>query len=89
MSQRSIVRSIAKARLKAMGIPHVNKIMGLGLTHTKNRNLQKTFVGRKLLDKIRENHISVWRRVTSGNLAKEDYRAQMGIGKKRKYFIAR
>lgn len=89
MSQRSLVRSIAKARLKAMGIPHVNKIIGLGMSHTKNCNLQRTFIGRKLLDKIHEDHISVWRRVTSGSLAKAGYRAQMGIGKKRKYLVAR
>lgn len=88
MSQRSMVRSIAKARLEAMGVPHVNKVMGLGLSHTKNRRLQKTFTGRKFLDKIRKDHIPVWRRVTCGSLAKDGYRAQMGIGKKRKYRVA-
>ena len=88
MSQRSMVRSIAKARLEAMGVPHVNKVMGLGLSHTKNRRLQKTFIGRKLLDRIRKDHIPVWRSVTSGSLANDGYRAQMGIGKKRKYRVA-
>lgn len=88
MSQRSMVRSIAKARLEAMGVPHVNKVMGLGLSHTKNRRLQKTFTGRKFLDKIHKDHIPVWRRVTGGSLAKDGYRAQMGIGKKRKYRVA-
>lgn len=88
MSNRSLVRSIAKARLEAMGVPHVNKVMGLGLSHTKNRRLQKTFTGRKLLDRIHKNHIPLWRRVTSGSLAMDGYRAQMGIGKKCKYSVA-
>lgn len=88
MSQRSMVRSIAKARLEAMGVPHVNKVMGLGLSHTKNRRLQKTFTGRKILDRIHKYHIHpAWRRVTSGSLATDGYRAQIGVGKKRKYHV--
>ena len=49
MSQRASVRAIAKARLKAMGVPHVNKVMGLGLSHTRNQNMQRTSQGRKQL----------------------------------------
>lgn len=88
MSNRSLVRSIAKARLKAMGVPHVNKVMGLGLSHTRNRNMQRTSQGRKLLAKIQKEHVPVWRRVTSGSLAKDGYNAQMGIGKKRRFRVA-
>ena len=62
MSMRSSIRAIAKARLKAMGVPHVNKV----------------------LSKIQKQHQPLWRRVTSGRLAKKGYNAQMGIGKRRR-----
>lgn len=88
MSQRASVRRIAKARLHAMGVPHVNKVMGLGLSQSKNRKLQRTFAGRRLLKKLQDKHIPVWRRVTTGSLATDGFNAQMGIGKKRKYRIA-
>lgn len=88
MSQRSLIRAIAKARLQAMGVPHVNRVMGLGLSHTRNQNMQRTTQGRKLLTKLRKWHVPVWRRVTTGSLAKDGYRAQMGIGKKRRFRIA-
>lgn len=88
MSQRSIIRSIAKARLKAMDVPHVNKIMGLGMSHTMNQNLQRTYTGKRVLEKIHKQHEPIWRRVTSGSLAKDGYRAQMGIGKKRRFRVA-
>lgn len=88
MSQRASVRAIAKARLQAMGVPHVNKVMGLGISNSRNRKLQKTSQGRKLLDKIHKQHIPVWRRVTTGSLAKDGYRAQMGIGRKRRFRVA-
>lgn len=73
MSMRSSIRAIAKARLKAMGMPH---------THAQN--LQRTSQGRKALSKIQKQHQPLWRRVTSGRLAKEGYNAQMGIGKRRR-----
>lgn len=88
MSQRSSVRAIAKARLKAMGVPHVNRVMGLGLSHTRNQNMQRTSQGRKQLAEIQKRHQPVWRRVTSGSLAKDGYRAQMGIGRKRRFRVA-
>lgn len=88
MSQRASVRAIAKARLKAMGVPHVNKVMGLGLSHTRNRNMQRTSQGRKQLAKIQKQHQPVWRRVTNGSLAADGYRAQMGIGRKRRFRVA-
>ena len=89
MSQRASVRAIAKARLQAMGVPHINKILGLGMSHTKAQNLQRTERGKKLFAKIHEQHQPVWRRVTIGSLAKDGYRAQMGIGRRRGYRIAR
>ena len=89
MSQRSSVRAIAKARLKAMGVPHVNKVLGLGLSHTKDQNYQRTYKGRKHLAQIQKQHQPLWRRVTSGSLAKDGYNAQMGIGRKRRFAVAR
>jgi len=88
MSQRSSMRSIAKARLQAMGVPHVNKVMGLGLSNSKNRRMQRTSQGRKQLANIQKKHIPVWRRVTTGSLAREGFKAQMGIGKKRRFRVA-
>lgn len=88
MSQRSSMRSIAKARLHAMGVPKVNKVMGLGLSNSKNRKMQRTSQGRKRLANIQNKHIPVWRRVTTGSLAREGFMAQMGIGKKRKFRVA-
>lgn len=38
MSMRSSIRAIAKARLKAMGVPHVNKVLCLGMCHTHAQN---------------------------------------------------
>lgn len=89
MSQRASVRTIAKARLKVMSVPHVNKVMGLGLSHTRNQNMQRTSQGRKHLEQIRKQHPPVWRRVTSGTLAADGYRAQMGIGRKRRFRAAK
>lgn len=88
MSQRSSMRSIAKARLQAMGVPHVNVVMGLGLSNSKNRRMQRTSQGRKQLANIQKKHIPVWRRVTTGSLAREGFKAQMGIGKKRRFRVA-
>ena len=39
MSMRSSIRAIAKARLKAMGVPHVNKVLRLGMSHTHRRRI--------------------------------------------------
>lgn len=88
MSQRASIRAIAKARLHAMGVPHVNKVMGLGLSNTKNRRMQRTSQGQKLLLKLQKTHQPVWRRVTSGSLAKDGYRAQMGFPRKRRFRVA-
>lgn len=88
MSQRTYVRTIAKARLEAMGISHVNRVMGLGLSHTFNQNMQRTSQGRKQLAKIRKQRQPLWRRVTGGDMSADGYRAQIGIGRKRKLHAA-
>jgi hypothetical protein len=82
------MRFIAKSRLHVMGVPMVNTIMGLGLSNSRNRRLQRTRIGRKLLDMLQKRHQPVWRRVTTGSLAKDGYRAQMGIGRKRRFRVA-
>lgn len=84
MSMRSSIRAIAKARLKAMEVPHVNKVLCLGMCHTQAQNLQRTSHGRKMLLKIQKQHQPLWRRVTSGKLASEGYNVQMGIGRHRR-----
>jgi hypothetical protein len=71
-----------------MGVPHINKIMGLGLSNSRNRKMQRISQGRKLLAGIQKKHQPVWRRVTSGSLARDGYNAQMGIGKKRRWRVA-
>lgn len=88
MSQRSSIRQIAKARLEAMGLDNVNTHMGLGMRNSRNRRLQRTYQGQKLLAKLQKEHPPLWRQVTTGKLAKEGYNAQMGIGKKRRYRVA-
>ena len=85
MNQRTSIRAIAKDRLAAMEVPHIGKIMGLGMSHTRNQNLQRTRRGRTWLAKMRVQKAPVWRRVTSGSLTKDGIAAQMGIGKKRRF----
>lgn len=84
MSLRSSIRVIAKARLAAMGVPHVNKILGMNFSHTRNYNLQRTSRGRKRLATLQKEHAPLWHRVTSGSLARDGYSAQMGLGCKRR-----
>ena len=70
---RQSVRSIAKARLEAMNVPHINKVFGMNLSHTKNRKYQKST---GLLEKLRKEHPPLWRRVTNGSLAQKGREAQ-------------
>lgn len=78
MSTRSSIRFIAKERLHEMGFKHVNKSFGLGVSHTTNHNRQRTYTGRKLMEKIRGSRKPMWRRVIFGNLAKKGLNAQIG-----------
>lgn len=86
---RKITRGIAKERLRAMGVKHVNKNLGQGLSQHKNKVYQRTEYGRYLIAKFAKEHPPLWRRVTTGDLAKAGYRAQFGIGPKRRYMVTR
>ena len=85
MCNRKQLRLIAKARLEAMGVEHVNKALGVGMSHTKNRNLQKTKTGRALLADYREKYQPLWLQVTVGDMAEAGHNAQLGIGSVPKY----
>ena len=56
MSNRQLLRSVAKARLKAMGVEHVNDCLNVGMRHTRNQNLQRTSRGRALLAKLQKKY---------------------------------
>ena len=70
MGIRQLERSIAKARLKDMGVEHVNKRMGFHMSNAKVSKLMKRKNGRKLLAKVRETDVPVWKRILYGDLAK-------------------
>ena len=90
MSNRSSIRSIAKARLEAMGVPHVNTIFGLGISPSKARHLNRNLHLRKIFSKIKQaNPQPLWRRVTTGSLAGEAYKAQMNLPGKKKFKTAK
>lgn len=88
MSNRSSIRAIAKARLKAMGVPHVNKILGMNLSCAKARRYNRTRRGRERFEKLRSEHQPLWRRVTTGSLARDGFIAQMDLPGKKKYRVA-
>lgn len=73
---RKYRRLIAKARMKALGIRNPNRRMRQGLSNRKNRSLQRTMQGRRLLEKIREKEPALWRRVLTGDLAESAKKAQ-------------
>lgn len=75
---RKYLREIAKARLKAMGIEHVNKRFGMGMKNSQARKLQRTYAGRKRLDFIRSTKEPVWRAVIFGSMAKDGRKALEG-----------
>lgn len=76
MSMRKHLRTIAKARMAAMGIEHVNKKMGRHWSQHVVSTYMRRESGKKLLRKIRARYVPFWRRVISGNLAKDGRRAQ-------------
>ena len=86
---RSDVRFIAKQRLEAMGVQHVNKVFGMRMKNSKNRKLQKTYANRHLLKKILDKYQPLWKRVTTGDLAADGFKAFMGIGKRKRYVVTR
>lgn len=87
MGMRKYRRAIAKARMKAMGVK--SNQLGSGIMPQRNtlRKLMRYRHGRKYLDFLRKEKPPRWRRVTTGDLAKEGLRAQLLEGqriKKRK-----
>ena len=85
--QRSIMRSIAKARLHAMEVPKVNKHLGIGMSHMMNRKLHRTNRNKLIFADWQKRHEPIWRRVLNGDLAEAGRNALYGIGKKRRYRI--
>ena len=87
MGMRKYQRSVAKARLKAMGVKTNrlgSKIMPQGNALRKKMRNQR---GRRYLEFLREQKPALWRRVMAGDLAKDGLRAQLIEGqriKKRK-----
>ena len=89
MSNRASVRAIAKARLEAMGVPHINKVFGLGIKQSKAKVFNKNLHIRKIFAKIKSSHPEpLWRRVTTGSLAREGIKAQMNLPGRKKFKVA-
>ena len=95
MGMRKYRRSIAKARMKEMGLEHVNKKMGLGITRA---NLREAFrcMGKKNREELRRHMLEApfWRRILTGDLAKKYWaekrrREKIGFYQKMKYYQKR
>lgn len=71
MSIRKLERSIAKARLKEMGVERVNRKMGRYMNGSSERRIMRTRKGRKRFARFLESDMPVWRRVLWGDLAKQ------------------
>jgi len=87
MGMRKYQRSVAKARLKAMGVK-TNRL-GSNIMPQGNalRKKMRNPRGRRYLEFLREQKPALWRRVMAGDLAKDGLRAQLIEGqriKKRK-----
>lgn len=67
---RELYRSIARQRLKDMGVQHVNKHFGYGIPHSYERKLQKNPAKYEEAQKARQKKPPIWRRVLWGDLAK-------------------
>ncbi|MBR4249926.1 MAG: hypothetical protein IKQ24_07230 [Verrucomicrobia bacterium] len=65
MSIRKHLRTIAKARMAAMGVERVNRKMGLHWSQHVVSVLMRRGNGRKLLAKMRAKKVPNWRRVIS------------------------
>lgn len=76
MSIRKHLRTIAKARMAAMGVERVNRKMGAHWGQSEVRKLMRRGNGKKLLAKMRAEKVPNWRRVISGDLSKDGRRAQ-------------
>ena len=87
--QRTMERGIAKARLRAMQVPKVNKHLGIDMSHTMNRRLHRTARNKLIFADLQKRHEPIWRRVLNGDLAEAGRNALYGIGKKRRYRVVR
>ena len=78
MGMRKYQRSVAKARLKALGVGNVNRKMAgrVRLGHGKARKMQRTMCNRVRLSEIKKAGIQNWRRVLWGELSTEAYMRQ-------------
>ena len=78
MGMRKYERSVAKARLKAMGVGNVNRKMNgkIRMSHGQVRKLYRTKLGRKKIKLLARVGIANWRRVLYGDLSKEAYMIQ-------------
>ena len=73
MGIRTIERQIAKARMKAMGVGNVNKKMSAARRDEDGKRKE----------------LPIWRRVLTGDLAKQGLAAQLGTGAKSKRKLRR
>ena len=76
---RKYLRNIAKARLKAMGVQHVNKNLGNGLKSINKKHFRNSRRRRAMIALYRKYHQGLWREVLFGRLAWDGYKAQMNI----------
>lgn len=79
---RSILRNIAKNRMKDMGIGNINQKMGVRFGDKETMpgremicKLNKTHKGREVLAKAYKEHPALWTEVLSGSKAKDAYSA--------------
>lgn len=83
MGIRSLERSVAKSRMRCMGIGQVNKKMGFHLPNSKARRWHRTGSGRSKFYELygpNGKYQPIWRRVLTGDLAADGYKYQMTIG---------
>lgn len=80
---RELYRSIARQRLKDMGVRRVNRHFGQGVAHSHERKVQKNPKRFAMELKARKLHPANWRRALWGDLAKL-YRNQRNIRRRRK-----
>ena len=82
MGLRKYKRQIAKERMKCMGVK--SSMLGSGIMPKRNtlRKKMKCRHGRAYLDQLRAEKPARWRRVTTGDLAKEGLRAQLLEGQR-------
>jgi len=82
MGMRKYYRSIAKARMKAMGVKPSMLNSGIMPHGGRLRKLERGQSGRKYLQKLREKKVARWRRVLFGDLADDAYKAQIMEGQR-------